>query len=147
MANNTSSSCNSCNSDLGLPIGLTGAAGAPSILALSYTIGGSPFAAATTTYEEAGRFIFSNTAADPFTALRTNVWVSAGEGSMRVIDLITSTVVYENTSITSTSATNVEVVTGQSIYNVSSAILAVQVKHNTAAGATINIATSTFSYS
>ena len=133
-----------CDSDLGLPIGLTGAVGAPGFHSMSYTLAGSPFSAATTTYEEAGRFVFSNTFAAPFTGLKTNVWVSGGTGSMRIIDLITSDVVYETTAITSTSAVNIETAIGLSIYNVASAILAVQVKAS--ASQTISIATSLFYY-
>src|SRR3990167_3772639 len=125
MASN-SSSC--CDSDLGLPVGSTGPAGAPSFHSMSYTIGGAPYITTSTSYEEVGRFIFSNTIADPFTKIKNNVWMSAGTGSMRVIDLITSTVIYENTAITSTSAVNIETVTGQSVYNATSAIVAVQVK-------------------
>src|SRR3990167_6538722 len=134
-----------CDSDLGLPIGLTGAAGAPGFHSMSYTLAGSPFTNTTTTYIEAGRFIFSNAFADPFTALETNVWVNGGTGSMRVIDLVTSTVVYENAAITSTSAVNIETAIAQSIYKVASAILAVQVRAG--ASQTISIASSTFYFS
>src|SRR3989337_836246 len=95
------SSCNGCDSELGLPVGATGAAGAPGFLSLNFILGGSPFSNSTTSYVEAGRFIFSNTFAEPFTALKTNVWVDGGTGSMRVRDLITGTVVYANTNITS----------------------------------------------
>ena len=145
MANNTSA-CSECDSELGLPVGDKGAKGAPSILSISHTIGGSPFTASTTSYVEAGRFIFSSTYATPFTAFWANVWVSAGTGSLRIIDLSTSTVIYEKTNITSTSAVNVEAITGQSIYITSLSIIAVQVKHNTASGATTNIGCTTFYY-
>ena len=146
MANNTSSDCG-CSDSLGLPVGFTGAAGSPGSISLNYAIGAAPFTNTTTTYVEAGRLIFSTTAADPFTVLRSNVWVSAGTGSMRVIDLVTSTVVYENVNLTSTSTTNIETVTGKSFYSSTGSILSVQVKHNTAGGSVINIATSLFSYS
>lgn len=145
MSNNTSCGCE-CDEDLGLPVGATGAAGVPAFHSMSYTVSGSPLATVSTNYIEAGRFVFSNTMATPFTALKTNVWMSAGTGSMRIIDLITSVVIYENTAITSTSAINIETITGQSIYNVVSAIIAVQVKTQNAAN-TINVASSTFYYS
>lgn len=144
MANNVSVNCSDCDSDLGLPIGLTGAAGAPGFHSMSYTLFGSPASNSTTSYVEAGRFIFSNAFATPFTALKTNVWVDGGTGSMRVIDLITSAVVYENTAITSTSATNIETAIAQSIYNVSSAILSVQIKASS--GQITFIGSSTFYY-
>lgn len=139
------SSCNDCAESLGLPIGLTGAAGAPGFHSLSYTLGGSPFINSTTSYIEAGRFVFSNTFADPFTALKTNVWVNGGTGSMRVIDLITSTVVYETTAITSTSTTNIETAISLSVYNVTSAILSIQIKASS--GQNCSIGSSTFYYS
>lgn len=144
MSVNTSCDCD-CDDELGLPVGPAGAAGDPGFLNLSYVVAGAPFNTSSTSYVEVGRFIFSNTIADPFEAIRNNVWVSAGTGSLRVKDLITGNVLYENTNITATSSTNIETVTGQSIYNVTSAIIAVEVKQQNGANS-ISIASSIFYY-
>lgn len=145
MANNTSGGSCGCDSSLGLPIGATGARGAASFHAMSFTIAGSPLTTSSTSYVEAGRFVFSNTLADPFTAIKTNIWVSAGTGSLRIKDLVTGNTIYENTSITSTSNINIETVTSQSVYNTTGAIVAVEIKQQNGAN-TISIGSSTFYY-
>lgn len=146
MSNNISANCDDCDDDLGLPIGPAGAKGEPSILALSYTIGGAPFISTSTSYVEVGRFPFSNTIADPFEGIKNNVWVSGGTGKLRVRDLVSGTVIYENTNITSTSATNIETVTGQSVYDVANALVVIEVAHATGGANSISIGATTLYY-
>jgi hypothetical protein len=148
MSTNTSSDCG-CDSDLGLPVGATGATGDPSVLNLSYSIGGAPFITTSTSYTEVGRFISNTTFAAAFTGIKNNVWMSAGTGSLRVMAYNTGNpagiLIYENTSITSTSVTNIETATGQTIYTSADFLITVEVKTQNIANS-LSINCSTFYY-
>lgn len=138
-----------CNSDLGLPVGATGATGAPGFHAINYVIGGAPFITVSTNYIEVGRFILNTSFATAFDSIKTNIWMSAGTGSMRIMAYNTANPagiqVYENTAITSTTVTNIETVTGQTIYTATDFIIAVEVKTQNSAN-TLSIGTSVFYY-
>jgi hypothetical protein len=125
-----------CNEDCGcdgMPKGEKGDAGQPSILALSFINNGIPITNATNSFLELGRFPFSNTIADPFTALKFNVWVSGGTGTFQIRDLISGNVVYINSNVISTSPINIETITGLDIYDVANALLVVEFKATPAA--------------
>jgi hypothetical protein len=145
MSNNTSCICGDCDDSLGLPIGATGEAGAPGSQALSYIIGGAPFISVSTTYQEVGRIVFSNAIADPFTAVKNNVWMSGGTGSLKISDLATGNTIYENTNITATTAYNIETATGISAYNAAASVIVIEVKTQNIAN-TISIGSTLFYY-
>lgn len=140
------SCCDDCT-ELGLPVGPQGDAGAPAFLALPFTVAGSPFTDNTNAWVEVGggRFYFSNLIADPFTSIDINIWVSAGTGYYRIKDLITSNIVVAATAVTSTSVTNIESLAAQSIYNSASALLVIEVLSDSA-GKSITTGCATIAY-
>ena len=144
MSNNTSDNCCGDCDGLGLPVGSTGDAGFPAFLNLSYSVFGSIPFNNTTVYAEAGRFIFSNTISTAFNSMKTNIYVTAGAGSLRIRDLISGNVLYTNTNITSASTINIETVTGQDFYDVTNAIIVIEFKHNTGGANSTFIGSSTF---
>jgi hypothetical protein len=148
MSTNTSSDCG-CDSDLGLPVGATGATGAPSVLNLSYIVAGAPFITASTNYIEVGRFIGNTSFAAEFTGIKNNVWMSAGTGSLRIMaynDANPAGIqLYENTAITATSVTNIETITGQTIYSNTDFVITVEVKTQNIAN-TLSIGSTIFYY-
>jgi hypothetical protein len=120
--------CNDCDG-LGLPVGPTGPAGKPAFIAISCIEGGAAFVTSNSvSFSTVQEIVFSTSMADPFDALKYNVWVSGGTGSFRIRDKVTNTVIYQNTNITSTSNINIETDTGQSIMPSAGAILAIEVK-------------------
>lgn len=148
MSTNTSSDCG-CDTDLGLPVGATGATGDPSVLNLSYVIAGAPFSTVSTSYVEVGRFIANTSFAAAFTAVKNNVYMSAGTGSLRIMAYNTANPagiqIYENTSITSTTVTNIETATGLTVYTSADFLITVEVKSQSASN-TLTIFNSTFYY-
>ena len=144
MSNNCG--CDTCNCPDSLPKGDQGEPGQPSFLALSFISSGVPASTSSITYVELGRFPFSNTIADPFTGIKFNVYVSAGTGSYRIKDLVSSNVIYENTNVTSASAINIETVTGIDIYDVANALIVVEVLHNTGGADSIKAGGISFYY-
>lgn len=149
MSNNTSNLNCGCSSDLGLPVGATGATGNPSVLNLSYIIAGAPFATISTSYIEVGRFIGNTSFAAEFTGIKNNVWMSAGTGSLRIMAYNNANPagiqLYENTAITATSVTNIETATGQTIYSSTDFIITVEVKTQNIAN-TLSIGSTIFYY-
>jgi len=129
-----------------MPKGDKGDTGLPSILSLSFISIGMPITEGGASYVELGRFPFGNNISTPFTGIRTNIWVDAGVGSFRIRDLISGNVVYENANITSTSAINIEKISGVSVYDVADALLAVEFKHNTGAGSFVSCGGISFHY-
>jgi hypothetical protein len=117
-----------------LPRGEQGDPGQPSILAISLTSTGSPVTNNSTSWVEVARFPFSNTIADPFTALKFNTYVDAGVGSFRIKDLVSGNVLYINTNVTSTSVINIETAATAEIYDVTNALIAIEIAHNTSVG-------------
>jgi len=129
-----------------MPIGNQGEKGDPSILAFSFINIFLPTTYGGNTYVELARFPFSNTIAKPFTGFKMNMWTTAGVGSFRIIDLVTSNVIYENTNVTSNSDINIETIEGIDAYDAGNSLLAIQYKHNVGAGDSVCAASATFYY-
>lgn len=106
--------CSNCGNstcgcdELTLPIGPKGDKGDPSCLAFS-TIQTS-IGATGTAYVPIWTFLFSDAMAEPFTAFKANVYVSGGEGRVRVRELISNTILLEY-SVSSTDGNNIVTVT------------------------------------
>lgn len=115
-------------------MGEKGDAGQPAFLHLNMNNFGVAFDTSNIVYSEMKRFTFSTAMAEAFTALKANIYVSGGVGSLRIqkISGVPATI-YENTNITSTSNDNIETATGLDIYPSTGDIIAVQIKHNTGA--------------
>ena len=144
----TTCGCNdcSCEDPLKLPVGPPGEKGDPSGAFLDYNI-----STTSTIYQMAADMIIGPAVADPFTAVKIAVYVSAGVGSLKIeaIDSGGTTLLYENTNITSTNAYNIETITeylsaALSIYP-SDAIIRISVKNN-APGNLITSTAATYYY-
>ena len=140
--------CDSCDCDLGLPVGEQGEAGKPLFINLSYIVAGAPLNNSTTTFVEAGRFVFNKNITPSFTAMKNNIWVTGGTAEITVVDLVSGNTMADfPKTVTSVSPINVETYTGLSIYPVANdRIISVQIKHQTGGVNSVRIGSSIFYY-
>ncbi len=130
----TTCSDDNCTCDLTIPVGPPGERGPGNGLYMSFITGGAAPTTTSTSYVLLGEFVFDQATMDKFKSLKANCYMTAGTGSIRVRQKASpNNVLYENTTVSGTTTTNIESATGLDIIPGDDQVVQIHYKSNNGA--------------